>query len=383
MSILRIGLNKSEEEEILFSFDSLSNIRLPIEYHGRFKKVIFTEKPISSYLNWPLILDEVIRSGCGDCSFSFLITTGEHYFSIASFYKQIYLISKGNIKLNHIRSINNLGGYEIDFSVRKTLPQHKNTWSFGVVWDGSNLEYLSDFIYSVTLQKSIYLEFEIIICGPKFDTSKFKTDIIFVSVSESDEKMSNISVKKNKIVKSARYENICIVHNRYKLPSNFIDSFLTFGLDFELCVVPQMLNSNKIRVPDWVSQSSDFRLTKNYWLEYGSYSPYQYSPGGMIIAKRDILLETPWNELITWNMAEDVELSQRLRNKGYVYKLNDQTKALVLSLREDIIKDFNYIDVEVLLNSSDNVRRESCPFKSIFINIKSFIYNKLIAIFKR
>ena len=173
------------------------------------------------------------------------------------------------------------------------------------------------------------------------------------------------------------------MHNRYKLPSNFIDSFLTFGLDFELCVVPQMLNSNKIRVPDWVSQSSDFRLTKNYWLEYGSYSPYQYSPGGMIIAKRDILLETPWNELITWNMAEDVELSQRLRNKGYVYKLNDQTKALVLSLREDIIKDFNYIDVEVLLNSSDNVRRESCPFKSIFINIKSFIYNKLIAIFKR
>lgn len=329
---------KFEENLTCLDIPPLDIVRFPPLYHGAFDSVKCLEKPISEYSNWPFVLDELLRLGSESCTFSILIATGDSKFSVAFFYKQIYKKSKGNCSLINAKKVNNIGGWEITFLVEKELQCFNKTWSFGVIWDGNGEGNLLEFIDSVFNQKLDDELLEVIICGPKI---KMKYDVTFIEPPEEAEVLSNISQKKNLIVKNAKFENICIVHNRYKLDRNFISSFSKFGYDFELCVIPQVLALDGRRVPDWVSQASDHLLTKNYWLEYGEFSPFQYSPGGLTIAKKSVLADIPWNELATWNMAEDVELSQRLRDEGFVYKLNTYTTARVLSLRKEIISDFH------------------------------------------
>lgn len=88
-------------------------------------------------------------------------------------------------------------------------------------------------------------------------------------------------------------------------------------------------------------------------IDYGEYSPYQYIPGGLVISKRDILLANPFNELATWDMAEDIELSQRLTNLGYQFKLNKKTHANVLSLRKEILDDFKVANIDRFYENID------------------------------
>ncbi|MBY8246274.1 hypothetical protein [Vibrio fluvialis] len=370
--VLRIGNTRQSDCETIFSIESLSNIRFPAEYHRKFGKIIFTERTISQYKNWPLILDEIIRCGRYGCQFVFLISLGEKHFSIASFYKQIYLITKGRCSLIDLKAVNKVGGYEITIEVKVDIINVDNNWSFGLIWDGKNKKFLQAFVDSVGNQDTIS-SIEVIICGPEVELET-KLDVKFVSIDDLSERMSNISKKKNLIVSNSSYSNLCIVHNRYTIPSNFISSFESFGLDYDLCIVPQVLVGSGIRTPDWVTQASDFLLTKNYWLSYGEYSPYQYSPGGLTIAKRNVLLENPWNELATWNMAEDVELSQRLRDKGYIYKLNDLSSINVLALRNEIIDDFHYAANNMFISSVDTIIEE-CNGKCFRLKIRRILRN--------
>ncbi|EKO3980408.1 hypothetical protein FNJ21_004067, partial [Vibrio fluvialis] len=282
------------------------------------------------------------------------------------------LITKGRCSLIDLKAVNKVGGYEITIEVKVDIINVDNNWSFGLIWDGKNKKFLQAFVDSVGNQDTIS-SIEVIICGPEVELET-KLDVKFVSIDDLSERMSNISKKKNLIVSNSSYSNLCIVHNRYTIPSNFISSFESFGLDYDLCIVPQVLVGSGIRTPDWVTQASDFLLTKNYWLSYGEYSPYQYSPGGLTIAKRNVLLENPWNELATWNMAEDVELSQRLRDKGYIYKLNDLSSINVLALRNEIIDDFHYAANNMFISSVDTIIEE-CNGKCFRLKIRRILRN--------
>lgn len=343
--------------------------RFPSEFHGAFSDVQCIEKPISGYPNWPLLLDEILRLGSDECTFKILLSLGDPKFSIASFYKQVFKRSQGKCRICSVENINDVGGVEVKFSIEREIKQLSKNWSFGVIWDGKGKNYLVDFIESVYNQKLNGEEFEVIICGPK---TELKYEVTFIEAPLEAEELSNISQKKNLIVKSAKNENVCIVHNRYMLDDNFVSSFEDFGYDFEMCIVPQVLKFSGERVPDWVTQASDNVLTKNYWLEYGEFSPFQYCPGGLTIAKKEILEGTPWNELATWNMAEDVELSQRLRDEGLVYKLNHFTTARVLSLRKEIIDDFHPASLEHYYSNVDQYQRVEKK-STLLCKIKNFV----------
>jgi hypothetical protein len=46
-----------------------------------------------------------------------------------------------------------------------------------------------------------------------------------------------------------------------------------------------------------------------------------YVNGGALIAKRQLLVECPWNELLFWNQGEDVELTRRMKVLGITPRL--------------------------------------------------------------
>ncbi|ENM5767789.1 hypothetical protein V4V57_003545 [Vibrio mimicus] len=370
-----VGKNSPPNESVtVLDVEKMTNYRFAPVHNSQYREVKCIEKPISDYANWPFLVDELLRLGSESCTFELLLSLGDPKFSIATFYKQIFKRTKGKCKILKVENVNDMGGTKITFSVQRKVEELSKNWTFGVIWDGNGKEKLIDFIASIDDQYIDDEAIEILVCGPKIPLDY---DITFIESPCEAEELSNISQKKNLIVKHARYENLCIVHNRYKLDRNFISSFIEFGYDFEMCIVPQVLHSTGERVPDWVTQASDHLLTKNYWLDYGEYSPFQYSPGGLTIAKKAILETTPWNELATWNMAEDVELSQRLRNEGLVYKLNDITTARVLSLRQEIINDFHPASIESYYRNVDQFGIVSKRSK-LLNRFKSFIRRKVL-----
>ncbi|AJJ17407.1 hypothetical protein [Yersinia intermedia] len=324
-----------------------------IEHFGRYTEIKFVQYAISSFKNWPIILDDIFRFINGECLFEIRFNAIDKYFSIPKFYRLIYLLSNGSMNFLSIKNYEDKAGeYLIRFTAIRRPFNNDPGWSFGILWDGKNEGFLRRFIESIESQVDHNNTYEIIVCGPKI-VSNYKTTIRFIESDEVSESYSNISRKKNKIIKSALYNNVCIAHNRYKLACNFIKSFALIKYEYDVCIIPQKLEKSGIRVPDWVSQASDQKLTSNYLIDYGQYSPYQYIPGGLVIAKRDVLLANPFNDLATWNMAEDIELSQRLTNLGYQFRLNKQTHANVLSLRKEILDDFKVANIDRFYENID------------------------------
>lgn len=362
---------------VSLDFINTPDTRLSSEHYHKYKVINFTEACISDFPKWPFILDELFKLSDSESEFVIKFNTLSSTFSVPKFYKQIHHLSNGTVELLSLENSDVAGIYILNFKASRRAYSSNRSWSFGIVWDGKNENHLESYVRSVEKQIKYNSEIELIICGPA-PSFEINFDYSVISSDEHTEKYANISRKKNKIIKKAKYENICIAHNRYQLDDNFIKSFDRIKHDFDVCVVKQVLSETGERVPDWVSQASDQKLTANYLLSYGDYSPYMYVPGGLVIAKRDILLENLFNDLGTWNMAEDVELSQRLMAKDYVPRLNSRCITKVLQLRKEIIADFITPDIT---NFYRNIDQFSSGTTNHY-NHKSFIYRNLLQLYR-
>lgn len=339
------GKNAPEKFTCLSThFINNPDTRLSSEHYSKYSEVVFTEAPISNYGNWPFIIDELFKLSKGKTTFKIRFRVSSPVFSTPKFYKQIHNLSAGSVEFVSLERAEKNDGFIVTFTATRRRFDVGRNWSFGILWDGKNEEYLRSYVDSVANLANSGALTEIIICGPR-PTFEIALDHTIVEADNDTEKYANISRKKNIIISQAKFENICIAHNRYKLDANFIKAFDRINHDFDICVVKQILNDTGERVPDWVSQASDQRLTANYLLNYGEYSPYLYVPGGLVIGKKHVLTAFPFNDLGTWNMAEDVELSQRLMSADYLPRLNTKTIARVLQLRKEIIADFKKPDL--------------------------------------
>ncbi|WP_295021170.1 hypothetical protein [Sulfurimonas sp.] len=354
--------------------------RISPSLHGRFQEIYFLENNLADFVTWPIVLDELLRLTQGKAKIHIKIRFSSSFFSIATFNNKVYSSTNGKIKLLSFEVVSD--SVILSFEVDRAPKILDNNWTFGIVWDGKNKHFLESFIKSVH-QQSTSVQYEIIICGPVTNLENDE-NCIFISADELTEQLSNISVKKNMIVENANFSNVCIVHNRYQLDTDFIKSFTEFGLDYDVVVVKQIMQDGQ-RVPDWITQGSNFIFTQNYLMEYDDYSPYQYIGGGMIVAKREILLKHQWNSIGVWNTGEDIELSERLRGAGIQARFNPFTYATVLSLRQGILEDFILLKSDDIYKNSYDVYNNKILFsKSLFLKLKAkFNFIKNIYIKKR
>jgi hypothetical protein len=239
---------------------------------------------------------------------------------------------------------NRMLGFENLMTKKRTC--ELKTFSFGVITNGNKLENLKSFIDSIL--KIILYEFEqieIIVCGPKNIENEIKnycSSIKFINEPDKFKSIGWITKKKNMIVEASEYENLIIAHDRYIFPSDFIKNFKNFGQDYSVIVCKQELE-NKTRIPDWVTIGSEWGWTTPGILEYGDWSHYNFINGGIIIAKRNVLKKSPWNELLFWNQAEDVELTRTLKQNGFVPRLARNILVYSLPMRKNFMEGFEYI----------------------------------------
>ncbi|WP_347290663.1 hypothetical protein [Kluyvera georgiana] len=364
-------------KQVTTDFINTVDTRIASSFYNRYDEINFTDTPISDFSRWPFVLDELFKISSGETVFTLRFNVLSRTFGLPKFYKQIYDLADGQVEILSLVSDRISGVFTLSFKATRRKYDKSHGWSFGILWDGKSEENVLSFINSIHLCIKDKNDFELIICGPK---PNFEIDIPFSLVETDDltEKLANISRKKNLIAKSARYENLCIVHNRYTLDDGFLKAFDDIEYDYDICIARQLLAETGERVPDWVSQASDQKLVANYLLPYGDYSPFMYVPGGIVIVKRHILLDNPFNELITWNMAEDVEWSQRLIAKSIIPRLISKASVTVLSIRKEILSDFKKPDI---MNFYDNIDQFS-THEMRRISNRSQLFGKILSIFK-
>lgn len=190
-------------------------------------------------------------------------------------------------------------------------------WTFGIVTRGDRMDWLMEIIESIRNQK--IPNYEIIICGEY--PHKDAEDIVYIPFNQRDD-LGWITRKKNLIVKKAKYQNLCIIHDRAIFPKDWYTKMKEWGNCFEIMCNQQLHKG--MRAYDWTTLGGSLGTEyKMLLLDYRDWDWYSVIGGMQIISKKHILLRVPLDETRYWNEAEDVELTFNLRDSGYIARINN------------------------------------------------------------
>lgn len=207
-------------------------------------------------------------------------------------------------------------------------------FTFGVITSGYSDDFLSQTISSI--KKLSIPEYEIIVVG----NTSINDSIVKISFDESI-KDKWITRKKNIITYNASYENIVYCHDYIIFDENWYKGFLKYGNDFDLCM-NQILNKDNTRFRDWCVWIWNYNFmdqivepNKECLIPYDMdhLSKYMYFSGAYWVAKRNVMLEYPLNEKLSWGEGEDVLWSKQIREK-YQFSMNKYSTVRLLKQHE-------------------------------------------------
>jgi hypothetical protein len=222
-------------------------------------------------------------------------------------------------------------------------------FTFGIVTAGTNDILLENLINSIYLQQ--IPEFEIIIVGST--SIKQTANIILIPFDESI-RSGWITKKKNIIYNRAKYDNLIMVHDYYLFSKGWYNGFLTFGDDYDVCV-NKILTINGERYIDYLI--SPFGLNgvtnRRHFLPYDlkltpQLSRLCYISGGYYCIKKDIALKYLYDERLSYNLAEDMELFQRLGSNNITIKFNNFSEVTLQKYKERWDWESQMTDNEVI-----------------------------------
>jgi len=192
-------------------------------------------------------------------------------------------------------------------------------------------------------------EKEIILCGRPAQNFLYWDQVRIVG-EEIPAPPVRICAKKNALVNAARFENICIIHDRVFLPKDFYQGIRRFGDLFPFVSLQSIYFSDQhhvvpFRYSDYhqVVQKSvsvqginregkcskifpnglaEFEKNKFVFANPCRYTNDNYATGSLYICKKSLWLMLPQDENIFWGEFEDVEHGLRLSAQGVPTRVN-------------------------------------------------------------
>ena len=204
-----------------------------------------------------------------------------------------------------------------------------NKWTFGMITKGERNDWIEEIIQAIHKQK--IPNYEIVVCGTYHDRKE--KNFTYIPFKERDDK-GWITKKKNLIVQAAKYENLCIMHDRIVLDNDWFKGVKKYGNCFELMCVKQTLRGSTLRTGDWITYGGKtldvpYGIAK---LDYTDWDEDIYVGGMLTTLKKHIATEAPWDETRYWG-EEDVELTFRQRDLGYIARYNPYSSVEALTWR--------------------------------------------------
>jgi hypothetical protein len=219
----------------------------------------------------------------------------------------------------------------------KMAERYKNNGvSFCIVFSGNKSEetLLIKSIESIANNDSLEsLNFEILVCGPssysfKRIASMFSNDgLKYIPYDIEVNPRLLITEKKNYIFSVAKFNIVVMSHTRIIFSSVFAKAIVS--KKFDVCTVKINVN-NSGRLVSYLDLGLighyDLSKTNSYKPLIGEYllcSPLYlmknrvpYIDGGLTILNKSIVEDRPYNEMIAWGEAEDVDLCAKLYFSG-------------------------------------------------------------------
>lgn len=200
-------------------------------------------------------------------------------------------------------------------------------WTFGIITNGVKLDWIESIISSI--RKQGIPECEIIVCGTYFDRKE--PDFIYMPFNQRDDKKW-ITKKKNLIIDSARYNNVCILHDRMYLSDNWYDDIKKWGNCFEAMSCVRLFEGNLSRLNNWycikgfeMKKAKSFRPLLNTGnLDYKDWDKDVICGGGFDTVKKHVFQNILLNETVYWAEYEDIIFDQNLYKLGYVLRAHNQ-----------------------------------------------------------
>ena len=226
-----------------------------------------------------------------------------------------------------------------------------NRWSFCIPTgseDATLLNVAVKRILELNIQKK-----EILLCGRPGENFKYWDHVRIVGEDISAPPVQ-ISRKKNRLAQEARYENLCILHDRVFLPRDFDHAIQKFGDTFPITTFQSLYFDDKWNaLPRRYSDIGMFMSSLDsvpLGLFHGSsndlshFSPsvfaefeatgfiysnahrYEreryYTTGSLYLAKRSVWLKCPQDNSKLWAEFEDIEHSHRASLMGIPSRVN-------------------------------------------------------------
>lgn len=226
-----------------------------------------------------------------------------------------------------------------------------DAWTFGIPTGPEDATLLN-----ATVKRILELDIpkkEILLCGRPGDNFAYfdKVRIVGEDITAPPVK---ICAKKNRLAEEAAYPNLCIIHDRVFLPSDFYDAVQRFGDHYPLTTFQSLFFDDRYnfvprRYSDFgVSFKAKSSATKGVMRDndasrpnvfapgvlpltelsgfYGAnvrrYSPTMYPTGSMYLCKRSVWLAHPQNENLHWIEFEDLEHAFRASDAGVPSRVN-------------------------------------------------------------
>lgn len=322
-------------------YDPNKDYRLASNFHQQFDLVYLVEKNLGSLKAWPLIMDEAMRLLKPQGTL-IVRMSNTHHLTVFALKNQMNAWGKFLMLFEHIHVDGSLV-----FAVKNMNNSLRNTnaheYSFGVVINGENMGKLETFISSVSnIRLAAQDKVEILVCGPASAQEEVEAKFKNITYIQQPNEFSThgwLTKKKNLLTQHSSFENIVIAHDRYTIQPDFIEKIKEFGSDYSV-LVPRQTYPDGRRIPDWVTLGSAWSFTRPAMIQYGDWSRHLFVNGGIMVAKKHVLTEIPWNELLFWFQAEDVEISRRFIANGYIPRMARHVTTQTTALREGYIEGY-------------------------------------------
>jgi hypothetical protein len=207
-------------------------------------------------------------------------------------------------------------------------------FTFGITTSGGNDIIINEIINSIV--KENIPNYEVIIVG---NSSIIRDHVIVIPFNENI-KRGWITAKKNIITKESKYDNIVYLHDYIKLDDGWYEGQLKSGNDFKIRM-DKIINLDGQRFRDWCiwphnNNTMDNFIGRECLIPYDiiHLSKYMYISGAYWIAKRDVMLEFPLNESLSWGEGEDVVWSKQVRLK-YDFNMNQNSSVRIMKPNKD------------------------------------------------
>jgi hypothetical protein len=183
-------------------------------------------------------------------------------------------------------------------------------WTIGILSNGVDEEAAIECARSAVLSLT-GRNFELIVVGPvKSDYWPLLNSLV-LETSQQD-RFAPIAEKKNLIIQHAKFENILILHSRYRITKEFFSVIATRGCRWDLLTFRQLTIEERIfphllcnSGGKYLSLENEVHLIDNLYVN-----------GGAFALKKTLGIKFPLNSLLFWNEGEDVEWSKRIISAG-------------------------------------------------------------------